>query len=345
MVESLVNGLPTIAPEIDLQHVNLSLSSTSSDIGRWQPGKLLAAWRASSTAIRIARHHGCDALYYVPAPGKRIALWRDLLILNRLRPIVPKLILHWHASGLGGWVDHTATALERKLAHATLDHADLSIVLGQSLKADAARFHPHHIEVVRNGIEDPCPQFTRPQVQKKPLTAVFLSECSAPKGLFRAWTGVEEANRRNPGSVRLVVAGNFPDQDTANRFAALSQTGTTKVSLRGFLTGHAKNQLLVEADFLVFPTTYEHETQGLVVAEAMAFDLPVIVSRWRAVHENLPPSHHRIISPEGNTAAQIADAIQDLATAPPPQGAVRAHFQAHYQRDKFLHRLATILQQ
>ncbi len=165
MVQTLVDGLPQIAPDIEIFHVNLSLSSTTTDIGRWQPMKLIAAWRAARTAIKLARHHQVDALYYVPAPGKRIALWRDIFILRLVRPIVPRLVLHWHASGLGEWLQTSASPLERRLAHAVLDHADLALTLAPSLAADAALFQPHHTTIVPNGIADP---FADRPVQRPP---------------------------------------------------------------------------------------------------------------------------------------------------------------------------------
>ena len=35
--------------------------------------------------------------YYVPAPGKRVALYRDWLVMFICRPFFSGVILHWHA--------------------------------------------------------------------------------------------------------------------------------------------------------------------------------------------------------------------------------------------------------
>jgi hypothetical protein len=54
MVHILVEGLPGIAPDIEIHHVNLSLSHDTADIGRWRPAKLWSAWRAARRAIASA---------------------------------------------------------------------------------------------------------------------------------------------------------------------------------------------------------------------------------------------------------------------------------------------------
>src|SRR5690606_24891485 len=41
MVQTLVDGLPSVAPQIVLHHVNPRLSRNTSDIGRWRPTKLV----------------------------------------------------------------------------------------------------------------------------------------------------------------------------------------------------------------------------------------------------------------------------------------------------------------
>lgn len=343
MVELLVRGLPEAAPDIELHHVNLQLSGTSDDIGRWQAGKYFAARRTIAEAKKVIAEHGCDSLYYVPAPGKRIALWRDLLILRELRPLVKKLVLHWHASGLGEWLEARAWTWERRAAHRWLGHADISIVLGDTLRDDAAKLNPHLIEVIRNGISDPNPQPLKTEKLSHPINVLFIGECSESKGVFRAIEGLREANRRAAGSVRLSVAGKFPNQNTETKFHQLCNDCTFPIDYHGFVNGAEKHALFEQADCLIFPTTYPHETQGLVVAEALAYDLPVIVTRWRAVHENLPTTHTFIVEPDANVADSIAEQLLRLTERPPANGQARAYFLDHYTAERFTQRVAAAL--
>jgi len=342
MVESLVNGLPKVAPEIELHHVNLSLSRQSTDIGRWQPGKLLSAWRSTNTAIRTARRHDCDALYYVPAPGKRIALWRDLLILHRLRPIVPKLILHWHASGLGTWLQKSATPLERKLAHATLDRADLSIVLGGALRQDCQIFQPRQTTIIPNGIADPfhgrTPPVRLPRKSTDPINLLFLGSGSGAKGLFRA----VDALASTPKSVTLTFAGQFASPIDAERFTAAQNRWGARLIHVGFVSGSAKRNLLAKSDLLIFPSTYANEAFPLVLLEALAADLPILTTPWRAIPEMKPPGSKRwaFVSDDG---AALGPTILQLVAESAESGLHRQHFLDHYTLPEHLRRISQTL--
>ncbi len=151
MVESLVSGLPSRG--IDVRHVQLRLSNSHGEIGKWRPAKILSTILAAITARRVARRENCDALYYVPAPAKRGALYRDFAAMGVCRDRRLKLALHWHAPGLGVWLSTHATQVERRLARRALGGAELSIVLAPELAADAEALSPRRtVAVPKRGL-------------------------------------------------------------------------------------------------------------------------------------------------------------------------------------------------
>jgi len=344
MVQALVEGLPPLG--IPVHHVNLGLSRDAADIGRWRMGKVFALGSAIGRAIAARFRHDCDTLYYVPAPGKRGALYRDWLVMLLCRPFFRRLVLHWHAAGLAEWLTQHGTGLERAVTRRLLGGADLAIVLGESLRPDALALHAKRIAVVRNGIVDPCPGFVRvPRSASAGLNVIFVGLCSREKGVFSAAQGILDANRRRASGqplVCLTAAGDFADADCAHRFQEIAAQSAGAVRHAGFVSGERKEALFAQADALVFPTRYPYETQGLVVAEALAFDLPVITTRWRAVHEGLPTRHVHFV--EADAPGQIADALDAIGAAAPPNGALRAHFLAHFTREQHLAELKRTLQ-
>ena len=341
MVQTLLAGLP--AQGLAVQHVNLALSRDTADIGRWRPGKVTAVLGACGRTLVARFRHDCDTLYYIPAPAKRGALYRDWVVMLLCRPFFPRLVLHWHAAGLGDWLATHAAAPERWLTRLLLGRADLSLVLGEALRSDAAALRPRRLEVLRNGIADPCPGFTGPPPRDPArLCAVFLGLCTEDKGLFDAIAAVQLANAA-PDRPRweLRVAGNFADAATRRRFDALAQSAGGWLHYAGFVDAAAKHRLLATATVLLFPTYYSAETQGLVVAEALAHDLPVIATRWRAVHEDLPAQRVHLVEPRSPTA--LAAALAAEAPAGPTEGRLRAHFLAHCTAEIFSRRLAAHL--
>ncbi len=336
MVQTLLEALPGAAPDLELHHVNLPLSRRTADIGTWRAGKLIPLFAAVWQVWRLTLRHGRMTLYYVPAPGKRSALYRDCLLMFFCRPLAARLVLHWHATGLGSWLQKQARPFERSLARRALGRADVSIVLGEALRADVACLHPLRTVVVRNGIADPCAHWQRrPAHRHGPLHVLFLSQCTREKGVFAALAGVAEAHRRSPGAVRLTVAGKFPDAATAVAFRSAARRSTVPVDEVGFVTGEAKQQLLLSADVLIFPTRYAHETQGLVVVEALAHDMPVIVTDWHAVAESLPAENVHVLPARPRSAAAIADALETVAASPRPDGALRRYYLDHYTAERF----------
>lgn len=343
-MQTLLESLPVAAPDLELHHVNLPLSRTNADIGSWRLGKLIPLFRAIWQVWRLTLRHGRMTLYLVPAPGKRSAFYRDLLLLFCCRPLAQRLVLHWHATGLGHWLQHHAAPLERGLARRALGRADLSIVLGEALRADANALHPLRTVVVRNGIADPCRHWqARPTRREGPLQAVFVGACSREKGVLAALSGVVEMHRRCPGSVRLTVAGDFADESTARAFRAVVQRSGAPVDHRGFVTAESKHHLYTGADVLLLPTRYPAEAHPLVLVEAMAYDLPLIVSDWHAVPEGLPTDHVRVIPHRERSPHAIADALESIAAAPRPHGAVRRYYLDHYTRERFAANVAEAL--
>lgn len=323
MVAQLLAGLGG-TPGLELHHVNARLSRDAADIGHARPGKLLALGRHVAEARRLQREHGLDTLYYVPAPGKRGALLRDWIVMAALRPRLPRLVLHWHAAGLGTWLQDRATPPERALSRRLLGRADLAVVLAETLRADGEALSARRIAVVPNGIPDPCPGLVR---KSRPdpalLHALFVGLGSEAKGLLDAVRAVALAG---PG-VRLTFAGEFADAAVAGEFARLAQPLGGRVQAAGFVQGEAKQRLFAAADVLLLPTRYPHEAQPLVVLEALAHDLPVVSTAWRGIPATLPGAEQRFV--EAGRPDQMAAQLARLQAQPPAAGARRAHFLSH----------------
>lgn len=340
MVRTMVEGLPAYG--VDLGHINLRLSRTIADIGGWRPGKLLALLDACWHTVAARFLHGCDTLYYVPAPGKRGALYRDWLVMLLCRPFYPRLVLHWHATGLGAWLRTSATGPERWLTRRLLGRVDLSIVLAESLLADAEVLTPKRSAVVPNGIAAAAEGRRATRSVDAPTLVLFLGLCAESKGLFDLVAAVLAANlSAGFQAFELVAAGSWPDEDSARRFTALGALNPGTLRHVGFVRGEEKTRLLRHAGCLALPTRYPHEGQPLVLLEALAHDLPVVATRWRGIPETLPPACCQLVPP-GDIAALTA-ALQAIRRQPPPAGLALDHFLNHFTAERHLTALATAL--
>jgi glycosyltransferase involved in cell wall biosynthesis len=377
MVQHLVEGLRETgqtdleaapnaqdAAPISFVHVNPQLSRDLGDIGRWRPGKILRVFAHIFQAIRAKFRYRLDTFYFVPAPPKREALYRDWAVLFLCRPFFRKVVLHWHCVGQREFFAKTLTAPERWLAQLCYGRAALSLALSKFSEQEAGMFNPQKSVVVPNGIPDPCPEFDAevwPARQKRARTradsvalsrahfyeVLFVAGRMTAKGLFDAMEAVTKGNlilAKTSASVRLrlTVAGPFENaaerarfEDAAKVINATQQQGLTEPLCVhvGWADEQQKKVLYRQSDCFIFPTTYPSESFGLVLAEAMAHGCEVITTRWQAVPEVLPPGDPNVVEPHDIEA--MAAALLRCAAAPASRS-LRNYFLAHFTCERFV---------
>lgn len=354
-------------------HVNARVSKELEDIGEFHPSKLFLLLGYCVQAIWCRYRYGVTTLYYIPAPGKHSAVYRDWLVMFLCRPFFKRVILHWHAAGLAKWLETHVQIRARALTYRRMKNIDLSIVLSKYNRADAAKLFPKEIRVVSNGIPDPCPNFTQEILPRrkarfaarKKLSAgaklsatdiedtggdphifkvLFLAHCTREKGLFDCVNAVLQANeklaaKQSPLSLQIMVAGNFVNQEEKVEFGKILATpeGRQHIVYLGFISGAQKQEALRQADLFCFPTYYQNENQPVNLIEAMAFGLPILTTRWRSIPELFPPGYRclvNICSPQDISEVLLASLTSETAES------FREIFLRHFTLEQYLTSLA-----
>jgi glycosyltransferase involved in cell wall biosynthesis len=369
------NGSPPLGRDygIECYHVNARLSKKLEDIGDLRIGKFILLLGYCLQAVWCRFRHGVTTMYYIPAPGKPSALYRDWMVMLICRWVFKKIVLHWHAAGLAHWLETAVQMRTRSWTYRFMKQVDLSIVLSQYNRADAEKIFSRQIRVVSNGIPDPCPEFERQVLARRKarfaarrkllagqtlteddmqhtggtpnvVRVLYLAHCTREKGLFDTIAGVvlarqRLAERKFAVSLRLQIAGTFVSVEAKTEFERLlAQPGMGDlVEYFGFVSGEQKNRLLREADLFCFPTYYENENQPVNLIEAMAFGLPILTTRWRSVPELFPANYPGLIdirSPE-----QIANVMPALMAGEAGDG-FRDIFLRNFTLERYLTGLA-----
>jgi glycosyltransferase involved in cell wall biosynthesis len=348
------SGVRDAKSEIECFHVDARVSDTMEDIGSFRFGKLLLILRYCFEAIWCRIRYGVRSFYYVPAPGKRAALYRDWLVMLLCRPFFRHFVHHWHAFGLGDWLKKDGSWLERRITHWLLGRPSLGLSLAIPSMRDALWFHSDRVELVPNGIPDPCPNFgtavlprrkarlaaRRALIEGQPAgdderkyRVLFLANLLRDKGTFDALEAVALANvklraQNSPLRIHLTIAGALPVGVDESEFRAriVREDLAGCVEWAGFVIGEKKSALLCENDCLCFPSYYHAESFGLVVVEAMAAGMAVVTTRWRALPDLLPPGYPGIVPirrPDLVADALIASMTEDAT-------ALRGRFISHF---------------
>ena len=338
-------------PPIACYHVNARFSDGMDDIGTMRGGKGLRLLRYCAEAIWCRFRYGATTFYHVPAPGKRLALYRDWVMLILCRPFFRHWVMHWHAVGLGEWLEKEGTRWERAVTRWLFSGISLGISLTETNRPEVASFRPRQIAIVPNGIPDLCPDFDarllpRRQARARervawlgqtsgkgplPYQLLYLGHCTREKGVFDLLDAVALVNATPGGPIRahLTIAGSFLSRAEEEEL----RERTARADLRdavtwiGFAGPAEKARLLEACDCLCFPGYYLAESFGLVVVEAMAFGVTVLATRWRATPELFPQGYPGLVpirSPEAIAASLPQLAALDLSVP------LRRHFVEHF---------------
>jgi glycosyltransferase involved in cell wall biosynthesis len=171
-----------------------------------------------------------------------------------------------------------------------------------------------------------------------------MAHCTREKGLFEAAQGVLRAHEKlvadqSPISIKLQVAGEFLNKDEKKEFESLyTRNGQSIIELLGFVSGDQKRQLLTESDLFCFPSHLE--SFGLVLAEAMAFGLPIVTTRCGALPEVMSGDYPGLV--DVSEPEQVADSILRILAEEPFEN-LRQRFQTRFTMEKHLENLASAL--
>ena len=278
-IESLVKAR---YKDIRVWHTRMNYSQRSEQIGKVRIGKVFHLLRViCDSSYKIIRHR-IDVIYYPPG-ADTVPILRDIATLIVLRRFRRKLILVFHAGGLS---ERVATWkgilwwLFKKgffFPDAAIHKSALNPPDGEFIKARA-------IYTVGNGAPD---QFERFQHLKPAnLAPVILSV-----GLIREDKGAEvliEAARllhRRGRRFRLDVVGEFTSPEYQQTLLReVNEKGLSDcVFFCGRQIGDQKWAHYRRAAIFCFPTHYPAESFGMVLLEAMMFELPVVATRWRGI--------------------------------------------------------------
>lgn len=145
------------------------------------------------------------------------------------------------------------------------------------------------------------------QAKKGKIRLGFLGALTADKGVGRAIETLRTLLARGMAAELTLAGAPVEASDRALLDRAGEEFGRALVR-RGVLSGRSKSDFLLGLDYLLFPSLYAHETQSLVVPEALAAGVPVIAIDHRFVGEILGDGG-LLISPQGSFAEQAADWI------------------------------------
>ncbi len=281
MIEALLNGTYT---KVRLFHVRLAFSEDMESVGKFAVRKL---WILFTTIVRIwyARfRYGTPILYYPPSGPNKVPVLRDIILLNAVRWVFRETVFHFHAGGVSAFAPQLP-AIFRPLFNMAYRKPALAIRTAPQNPEDGIALGARKSIVVPNGLPDmrgSVPEITA--APGTPLTILFCGVLIPSKGVGVLLNAFQRIVSQG-ANVRLELMGKWGDptfQHDIGTFVEDHGLGD-RVRFLGVKRDQEKWAHFAGCDIFCFPSYFEAESFGLVLAEAMQFAKPVVTTDWRGI--------------------------------------------------------------
>jgi len=280
-IESFVTGR---YPNLELFHVRMAFSSQMTEVGKPKASKVVHLFALIARILWCRLRHHATVLYYPPAGPDLLPILRDVVILLATRWAFGATVFHFHAAGLTEAWPRLPRPL-RLLCRAAYGRPALAIQPSELNPPDGRRLRSRDVVVVPNGVADvPLAQQPRPDRRDRQPTVLYAGVLLESKGVLVLVEACRLLAARDV-DFRLRFMGVAESPDFASRLRdAVRRAGLAgRTEMLGWRVGDDKHECFRSSDVFCYPTYFESETFGLVVAEAMQFSLPVVATRWRGV--------------------------------------------------------------
>ena len=309
MIKALLDGA---YKQAKLFHVRMSFSKEMDDMGKFALSKVFHLVKVIIEMVYYRVFHNVRILYYPPCGPDKLPMLRDLAILCMTRWMFQKTIFHFHAAGISDIYPALPWYLKFFFRWGYFK-PDVAIRLSEHNPDDGTFLDAQNHCLVPNGIVDGY-LLSKDQARKKHEVCTLLSVgliCES-KGIL-VLIDVMRILAERELRVRAKIVGKFESPEFEETvLSRIEEFGLVeRFEFLGVLTGSAKYQAFIDADIFCFPTFFQSESFGLVVAEAMQFELPVVASRWRGVQSLIVDGETGFLTPARDSEV-MANRVEQL---------------------------------
>lgn len=306
MIDYMLNGK---YKGIKLYHVRMCFSKEMNERGNFSLYKISHVFSVIFKVFYLKIKYNINILYYPPSNSPRVSIYRDVFILFFTRILFKKTIYHFHAAGISEELPKMKT-WKRKLFYWVLKKPDLAISNSEFNPADGEFLQAKKTVIIPCGIPDDNENPKVKEYNKEITNILFVGLMNSTKGEGYALEAIQILKGKGH-NVKLLLAGKFESKEYKEEFFCKVKEYNLdeNVEYRGVVTGESKRNLFLESDIFCFPSFFASESFGIVLLEAMQYQLPLITTRWRGIQSIVRENKNGFLL-DIKSAEQIAKAIE-----------------------------------
>jgi glycosyltransferase involved in cell wall biosynthesis len=328
-------------------HWNFRFTPTFSTVRKAQFSKLLELVRVFIRALLLRFRHGrADLLLYPSGGPQTVPVIRDILLLPVAKWLSRSVWVQFHAAGIADRLKARNGVIAKLLLWAyrgvqgaivmtnfnRCDPVALGIpkisIIPHRIPDENAEGHLPDFEKAESGkrkaesdVEDLRPDPPQPPVSglRSPdsaLNILYAGHLYDQKGTPQLVEAFGKIAADFP-QTKLVLMGEFlpPYTEAICRARCAGLGIADRVEVTGILRGEKKAAQFRAAHLFVFPSVAPYESFGLVMAEAMMWGLPIIVTDWRGNRDVAGPDAF-YVRVDNTMATHMADVLREAIFDP-----------------------------
>lgn len=316
MVGQYIHDSKLINEKFEGHYINLTTAKNLQDIGKVGMRKLFDFFKLLKKIRRVVKDIKPQLVYVTPnACGG--AFYKDFVVVEMLKRLGCKVIVHYHNKGVATrqdrWLDN--------ILYKRFFKGIKVILLSECLYEDVKKYvKKEDVFVCGNGIPDvtensACSDtVASDHIDGKVPHVLFLSNLLISKGVVVLLNALKVLKEKGCRFICDFVGGETVEMDAAMFQNEVAKRGLEDMVLyHGRKYGKDKEAFLNAADMFVFPTFYHNECFPLVLLEAMQHHLPCVSTTEGGIPGIIDDGKTGFLVPK-HDAENLAEKIQVLLT-------------------------------
>lgn len=271
----------------DVSHVPFGFASRMGEQGSLTPGKALEVARVAGRYARLRMRGPIDLVVHPLSGTSTGSVVKDIATLAFAELVSRRTLVQFHGAGHSSHVWRTRHRFVARVARLVIGRADAAIVHAQSNAADPESLGIHRVFVAPHRVAD---DFDRDLLDRSndAIRLLYVGHLGPHRGTPELLEALRRVAEHEP-RLRLTLVGEPVGGYTPEQLESdiTRRRLENIVDVAGEVRGRAKERLFGRAHLFVFPSVFDAESFGLVLAEALMWGLPVVATDWRANAEVL----------------------------------------------------------
>lgn len=315
MMGKYIHDSKLVNEEFDSHFINLSTAKDLADIGKMRLKKLFNFASLLKWIRKEVKRLKPQLVYVTPNACGR-AFYKDFIVVEMLKHMGCKVVVHYHNKGV-------ATRQDRmfdNLLYRKFFNGIKVILLSDYLYPDVCKYvRRENVRICNNGIPDvTATERNNYRNMSQPFCLLYLSNMMEEKGVWVLLEACRILKERGFDFVCRFVGGwkditevTFHERALASGLIVSTPNRVNNEAMiiaLGPKYGNDKDECFYNSDVFVFPTFYHNECFPIVLLEAMQHGLPCVSTDEAGIPNIIDNGKTGIIVPKRDSVA-LADAI------------------------------------